>query len=183
MRELIRTNDTVLLCYVEALLKDAGIGAAVVDRNMSAIEGSLGILPRRVLVGTTIGPRRARAGRRRAWPLGRRERRGGMSAPDTELRAGDATDDAFLGGALRVLQPLSGYRAGVDAVLLAAAAPLDAGRAARVLDCGAGVGTVGLSLPSASPMQRSCSSSVSRASSRWRGRTSPAMILPAASVL
>ncbi len=69
-----------------------------------------------------------------------------MSATDTELRAGDATDDAFLGGALRLLQPSQGYRAGIDAVLLAAAAPLDAGRAARVLDCGAGVGTVGLSV-------------------------------------
>ena len=32
------------------------------------------------------------------------------------------TDDAFLGGALRILQPEQGYRAGVDAVLLAAAA-------------------------------------------------------------
>lgn len=55
------------------------------------------------------------------------------------------TDDAFLGEQLRILQPRSGYRAGVDAVLLAAAVPagLDAG--ARVLDLGAGVGTVGLS--------------------------------------
>ncbi len=50
MRELIRTNDTVLIGYVEVLLKDAGIGAAVVDANMSAVEGSIGILPRRVLV-------------------------------------------------------------------------------------------------------------------------------------
>jgi hypothetical protein len=50
MRELIRTNDTVLIGYVEVLLKDAGISAAVVDANMSAVEGSIGILPRRVLV-------------------------------------------------------------------------------------------------------------------------------------
>lgn len=52
MRELIQTNDTVLLSYVEALLRDAGIHATVADRNMSVIEGSLGILPRRVLVGS-----------------------------------------------------------------------------------------------------------------------------------
>jgi hypothetical protein len=52
MRELIQTNDAVLLTYVEALLKDAGIQATVADRNMSVIEGSLGILPRRVLVGS-----------------------------------------------------------------------------------------------------------------------------------
>lgn len=52
MRELMQTNDTVLLSYVEALLRDAGIHATVADRNMSVIEGSLGILPRRVLVGS-----------------------------------------------------------------------------------------------------------------------------------
>lgn len=50
MRELLKTNDPVLISYVEALLKDAGIAAAVLDRNMSVVEGSLGILPRRVLV-------------------------------------------------------------------------------------------------------------------------------------
>ena len=56
------------------------------------------------------------------------------------------SDDAFLGGALRVLQPKEGYRAGIDAVLLAAAAPAEAGRDQRVLDIGAGVGVVGLSV-------------------------------------
>jgi FkbM family methyltransferase len=56
------------------------------------------------------------------------------------------TDDAFLGGALRILQPKDGYRAGVDAVLLAAAAPLRLGRKERVLDVGAGVGVVGLAV-------------------------------------
>lgn len=50
MRELIRTNDPVLLSYVEALLADAGIEGAVVDNNMSVLEGSIGVLPRRVLV-------------------------------------------------------------------------------------------------------------------------------------
>lgn len=56
------------------------------------------------------------------------------------------TDDAFLGGALRMLQPKEGYRAGVDAVLLAAAAPVVEGRGQRVLDVGAGVGVVGLAV-------------------------------------
>jgi len=50
MEELIRTNDLVLISFVEALLRDAGIEALVVDQNMSVIEGSLGVLPRRVLV-------------------------------------------------------------------------------------------------------------------------------------
>jgi tRNA1(Val) A37 N6-methylase TrmN6 len=55
------------------------------------------------------------------------------------------TDDAFLGGALHILQPVSGYRAGLDAVMLAAAVSAEA-TGARVLDVGAGVGTAGLCL-------------------------------------
>jgi hypothetical protein len=50
MIELLRTNDAVLLSYADALLNEAGIEHAVVDQNMSVIEGSLGILPRRVMV-------------------------------------------------------------------------------------------------------------------------------------
>jgi hypothetical protein len=50
VEELIRTNDIVLISFVEALLRDAGIEFLVVDQNMSVIEGSLGVLPRRVLV-------------------------------------------------------------------------------------------------------------------------------------
>jgi tRNA1(Val) A37 N6-methylase TrmN6 len=53
-----------------------------------------------------------------------------------------AAEDAFLGGALRIRQMQGGYRAGLDAVLLAAT--LAAERGARVLDMGAGVGVVGL---------------------------------------
>ena len=50
MKELLRSNDPVLLSFVEALLSEAGIGHAVLDTNMSIVEGSIGILPRRVLV-------------------------------------------------------------------------------------------------------------------------------------
>ena len=50
MEELIRTNDIVLISYVEALLRDSEIEFLTVDQNMSVIEGSLGVLPRRVLV-------------------------------------------------------------------------------------------------------------------------------------
>lgn len=65
-------------------------------------------------------------------------------------RAG-STDDAFLGGSLRILQPKDGYRAGIDAVLLAAAAPVRVSRKARVLDVGAGVGVVGLAVARRAP--------------------------------
>lgn len=50
MVELMVTNDPVLLSYVESLLSDAQIDAIVLDRNMSVLEGSIGILPRRVLL-------------------------------------------------------------------------------------------------------------------------------------
>jgi tRNA1(Val) A37 N6-methylase TrmN6 len=61
-------------------------------------------------------------------------------------RPPDVTDDVFLGGALHILQPKAGYRAGLDAVLLAAACGVAPGSAAHVLDAGAGVGVVGLSV-------------------------------------
>jgi hypothetical protein len=50
MHELVRTNDPVLISAIEALLNGGRIPHVVLDRNMSVIEGSLGILPRRVLV-------------------------------------------------------------------------------------------------------------------------------------
>lgn len=56
------------------------------------------------------------------------------------------TDDAFLGGALSILQPTRGYRAGLDAVLVSAAARAGIGLGSRVLDAGSGVGTVGLAI-------------------------------------
>ena len=50
LEELLRTNDIVLISFVEALMRDAGITALVMDQNMSVIEGSLGVLPRRIMV-------------------------------------------------------------------------------------------------------------------------------------
>jgi hypothetical protein len=50
MRELVRTNDAVLITAIEALLNGAQIEHMVVDRNMSVLEGSIGIFPRRILV-------------------------------------------------------------------------------------------------------------------------------------
>lgn len=50
MRELLRTNDIVLVSAVGALLDGANIHHLVLDNNMSIVEGSLGVIPRRVLV-------------------------------------------------------------------------------------------------------------------------------------
>ena len=58
--------------------------------------------------------------------------------------ASDITEDAFLGGKLRLRQPKSGHRAGHDAMLLAASTPARSGD--RVVDFGAGVGAAGLAV-------------------------------------
>jgi hypothetical protein len=50
LRELVRTNDAVLISAIEALLNAANIGHMIVDQNMSVLEGSIGIFPRRILV-------------------------------------------------------------------------------------------------------------------------------------
>ena len=50
MRELVRTNDIVLVSAIGALLDGANIHHLVLDQNMSIIEGSLGKGPRRILV-------------------------------------------------------------------------------------------------------------------------------------
>jgi hypothetical protein len=50
MRELLRTNDLVLLSYASHLLKEEGIESYVFDGYMSAVEGSIGVLPRRLMV-------------------------------------------------------------------------------------------------------------------------------------
>ncbi len=50
MKELFRSNDPVLISFVASLLTEAGIGHAIFDTNMSVVEGSLGVLPRRLMV-------------------------------------------------------------------------------------------------------------------------------------
>ncbi len=50
MKELLRSNNPVFLSFVDALLNEAGIHHQIVDVNMSIIEGSIGVLPRRMLV-------------------------------------------------------------------------------------------------------------------------------------
>ena len=50
MIELLRTNDAVVLSFVQSLLRDAGIECLLADENMSVLDGSIGILPRRILV-------------------------------------------------------------------------------------------------------------------------------------
>jgi putative signal transducing protein len=50
MRDLIHSNDPVLLSFAAVLLRDAGVEVIELDGNMSALEGSIGVLPRRIAV-------------------------------------------------------------------------------------------------------------------------------------
>ncbi len=50
MRELLRSNDVVLLSYVTDLLAQAGVETIVFDDHISMVEGSIGAFPRRVMV-------------------------------------------------------------------------------------------------------------------------------------
>src|SRR5262245_32293605 len=61
------------------------------------------------------------------------------SAPDLDLPPAPLTEDAFLGGRLKLLQPAKGFRAGIDSVLLAASIPCSEGEALFEAGMGAGV--------------------------------------------
>lgn len=140
MHELVRTNNAVLITAIEALLKAADIPHVVLDRHMSVLEGSLGILPRRILVDAEN------------WETARQlleeaglahELRPDKAGPPVRSTP-DLTDDAVLGGRLRLRQKRKGHRVGHDAILLAAATEVRSGD--RVVEFGAGVGAAGLAL-------------------------------------
>jgi len=50
MRELIRTNDPTVIAFTKALLNGEGIDVFEMDVHMSVLEGSIGVLPRRIMV-------------------------------------------------------------------------------------------------------------------------------------
>jgi len=135
MKELVRSNDPVFISWLQAALDDAGIPALVFDQHMSVVEGSLGILPRRVLVpDDALDAAKAIL----------------LAGPDQSVVEGIVVDkvattaDSLLGGKVIFYQPAEGYRAAIDPVLLAAAVPARAGD--RVLDLGAGAGAASLCL-------------------------------------
>jgi Putative prokaryotic signal transducing protein len=50
MRELLRTNDLVYLSWAQAILAGAGIPCLLLDDHVSGVEGSIGAIPRRLMV-------------------------------------------------------------------------------------------------------------------------------------
>jgi len=136
LHELVRTNNAVLITAIEALLKGAEIPHVVLDQHMSVLEGSLGILPRRILVDRE----HTEYARQLLEDAGlAHELRAGLAGSKSEL-----TDDAVLGGRLRLTQKRRGHRVGHDAILLAAATGAHPGD--RVVEFGSGVGAAGLAL-------------------------------------
>src|SRR5262249_84493 len=132
----MRTNDPVLVSAIQALLDAAEIPHLLLDQNMSVLEGSLGILPRRILVHEEHqdSARRLLEDAGLAHEL----------RPQPDAKAAELTDDGVLGGRLRLVQTRAGHRVGHDAILLAAATPARSGD--RIVDLGAGVGAAALAV-------------------------------------
>ncbi len=135
MKELVRSNDPVFISWLMAALDGAGIHALLLDQHISAVEGSIGILPRRVLV-----PEDELDSARAIMEAG----------PEQAVVEGIVVDnvattaDNLLGGKVIFYQPAGGYRAAIDPVVLAAAVPARPGD--HVLDLGAGAGAAALCL-------------------------------------
>ncbi|MCB1336986.1 MAG: DUF2007 domain-containing protein [Maritimibacter sp.] len=60
MKELLRTTDPTVIAFATALLDGEGITAFAIDVHMSTLEGSIGILPRRLMVAPDDHARAAR---------------------------------------------------------------------------------------------------------------------------
>ena len=56
MREILRSNDAVLISFAESVLRQAGIASLLADQHISVVEGSIGAFPRRLLVGDADWP-------------------------------------------------------------------------------------------------------------------------------
>lgn len=128
MRPILKTNDAVLLSFAKDLLAQNGIESVVFDENASIMDGSLGILPRRLMVAEDEFDRAKRA----------------LDDGMKPVTPPEVTTDRFLGGKVVVRQFLGGLRSGLDAVLLAAAVPAREGES--VLELGSGPGTASLCL-------------------------------------
>jgi hypothetical protein len=60
MQVLVRSNNLVRLHFLVCLLRDAGIEAEILDSQMSAMEGSIGAIPRRLVVDADLASRARR---------------------------------------------------------------------------------------------------------------------------
>ncbi|MEQ9694202.1 DUF2007 domain-containing protein [Shimia sp. SDUM112013] len=70
MKELLRSNDPTIIAFASALLRGEGINCFEMDVNMSVLEGSIGILPRRLMVVSADHAAAERVMRDNDIPLG-----------------------------------------------------------------------------------------------------------------
>jgi hypothetical protein len=56
MRELLVSNDAVMMSFAQAVLREAGIDAFMADQHISIVEGSIGAFPRRLMVDSDVLP-------------------------------------------------------------------------------------------------------------------------------
>jgi hypothetical protein len=56
MREILRSNDAVLINFAQSVLREGGITSFLADQHISVVEGSIGAFPRRLLVGSADWP-------------------------------------------------------------------------------------------------------------------------------
>ena len=149
MKELLRTTDVVRLSWVTALLKDAGIDSFQLDYHASLMDGSIGAVPRRLMVLDAHWDSADQLVRAADAEIAAEIAAETTAHPlPTDAHADGAGEsgsmDLLLGGRLRLRQPDAGYRAAIDPVLLAAftrAVPGD-----KVLDIGTGTAAAALCL-------------------------------------
>jgi tRNA1(Val) A37 N6-methylase TrmN6 len=143
LKLLVRATNSVLLDYVMALLRDRGLEPVVFDHNASLVDGSLGILPRRIMIDDDHAAEARyileQAGLEKELAPG----------DDPGAVSEELTQDLFLGGRLKILQPKNGFRAAIDSVLMPAAVSSTNGW--RVIDIGSGVGVGSLCLLAREP--------------------------------
>jgi tRNA1(Val) A37 N6-methylase TrmN6 len=132
MKEILRTGDPVRLSWVSALLAGEDIEAVILDTHMSFAEGSISAIPRRLMVADEDFEAAMRLL---------------AEAGETETELG--RPDGLLDGRVVLRQPVDGYRAAVDPVLLAASVP--AAGTESLLDIGTGVGAAALCFASRVP--------------------------------
>ena len=72
MKELLRTNDAVRLSWLQSVLAESGIETVVLDNHTSIIEGSIGAIPRRLMVADSDHARAAAVLRAAEAELGRK---------------------------------------------------------------------------------------------------------------
>lgn len=141
MKELISSNDVVFLSFAQNLLQQEGFEFTLLDQNMSLMEGSVGVLPRRIMVGDhdfDDASALLKVGLEEVDDLE-------TETTDEVIDCEHVTDDEFLGGALKIYQSKAGFRSGIDAILLAASVP-NRGVKVRVLEAGCGAGVVSLAI-------------------------------------